>query len=426
MKRSNKYTISRLFRNDRFLIIFAFVASCILWFIFSQNSGEDTVTIINDIPINVELSQTAINNGLEVFSKGAETASVKISGNKITVGSIKKEDILVTATQTGTINSSNTYPLQLTAKQNSSKTNYSIVSVEPTFVNVYVDKRRSKEFDIKDNIKYDFKVDKTYYAGNTTYSTRKIEVNGPELEVSKISSVAIEGEIKGELKSTAEIEANVILYNVYGEAVNDENLSVSAKKVTVSIPVFPKAEVPIKAKFSNVPQIIDPDKLVHIEPSSILIAAPEATLGTLNEIALPVIDFSTVDPRNKNSTEFKFDINLPSDCKNISGVTKAEVKINLSDVKTKEVKLTDFTLENVDPNSLAIVTTTDIVVTIAGQQDTLSSLKADNITATIDLKSKGADFVGFTEIPVKIKIDDGKYCWVVGKYSVNVNVEKKT
>ena len=164
--KKNKFQISKLFRNDKFLIIFAFVCSCVLWFIFSQNSSEDTITTITDVPITVRLSQDATEDGMRVFSKSTDKASVSISGNKITVGSIKPEDILVTATQTGTISSMNSYALELKAEKNSNKSNYTILSVDPSFVNVYIDKYSEAQFKITDEIKDDFAVDETYYAGS--------------------------------------------------------------------------------------------------------------------------------------------------------------------------------------------------------------------------------------------------------------------
>lgn len=428
MKKSNKsfknskYTISKLFRNDKFLIVFAFVISCILWFVFSQNSERETVTTVTDVPINVELSQDAVQNGFEVFSKGTETASVRISGNKITVGSIRSDDILVTAT-TGSVTSSNTYPLQLTAKQNSSRTNYTIVSVDPTFVNVYIDKRRSKEFDIRDKIKYDYSIDANYYAGNPVYSKNRVMVSGPETEVKKIDYVAITGEISGQLKSTAEIDADIVLYDSFGDEVDSELLSLSVSTVNVSVPIMPEKEVPIKAKFSNVPLDIDIDSLVTVEPSSISVAAPETTLKTLPEVDLPVIDFSSIDP-TKN-TEFEFDVTLPSDCRNISNITKAKVKINLDGYSTKKITITDFIFKNLSSNSTAKATTTDISVIIAGPENYVSSLASEDLTAVIDLTDKGTDFVGSTEIPVTITVNNNS-CWIIGSHTANVSVEKNS
>lgn len=423
MKKNKKYTFSKLFRNDKFLIVFAFVTACILWFIFSQNTGEESVTTITDIPINIELSQEAKENGLEVFSKGSETASVKISGNKITIGSVKAEDILVTATQTGTITSSNTYPLELKAKQNSNKTNYSIESVDPSFVNVYVDRRRSVEFNIQDNINYDIQVDKTYYAGNPVYSTEKIVVTGPEKEVLSIKSVAIVGEISGQLKSTAEIEAQVVLYDSFGEEINSDYLTLSTQSVNVSVPILPEKTVPIKPVFSNVPSDIDIDSIVTLEPSEITVAGPETTLKTLQFVELPVIDFSKLDPTSNG--EYELDVILPTDCRNISNITKAKVTVNLDGYTTQQFTVTDFVFKNVSADSTATATTSDIQVVIAGPAEALSELTETDITATIDLKSKGSDFVGSTEIPVEIKVNNG-YCWVYGTYSANVSVEKNS
>lgn len=421
MKRS-KFSISKLFRNDKFLIVFAFVVSCILWFTFSQNSDEQTTTVVTDIPINIELSQEAIDNGYEVFSKSTDTASVRISGNKITVGTINADDILITA-QSGVVNSANTYPLQLTARQNSNKTNYTIISVEPSLVNVYIDKRRSVDFRIQDNVDYNYTVDSTYYAGTPVYSVDTITVSGPEAEVQKINTVAIEGELSGQLQSTTQFQADVVLYDEYGEEINSDLITVDTEIVDVTITVLPEKEVPIRATFANVPSGIDIDSIVTVEPSSIIVAGPQTALTTLPEINLEEIDFTSLNPTDDN--EFVLDVNLPSDCRNISNQSTATVTIDLSGYSTTTVTVSDFTFRNVAEGSTATATTTDLEVQVAGPEDYISSLTGDDITATIDLSSMGSDFEGSTEIPATITFDNNN-CWAYGSYSVNVSVTKDT
>lgn len=421
MKKS-KISLSKLFRNDKFLIVFAFIVSCILWFTFSQNSDEETTTVVTDVPINIELSQEAVDNGYEVFSKSTDTASVRVSGNKITVGTISADDILVTA-QSGVINSANTYPLQLTARQNSNKTNYTIVSVEPSLVNVYIDKRRSVDFKIQDNVDYNYTVDSTYYAGTPVYSVDTITVSGPEAEVQKIDTVAIEGELSGDLQTTTQFQADVVLYDEYGEQINSDLITVDTETVDVTITVLPEKEVPIKANFSNVPSGIDIDSIVTVEPSSILVAGSQTALTTLPEINLDEIDFNNINPTEDN--EFVMDVNLPSDCRNISNQSTATVKINLDGYTTTTVTVSDFTFRNVADGSTATATTTDLEILVAGPDEYVSSLTADDITATVDLNSMGSDFEGSTEIPVTITFDN-QYCWAYGSYSVNVSVTKGT
>lgn len=420
MKRS-KISLSKLFRNDKFLIVFAFVVSCILWFVFSQNSDEETTTVVPDIPINIELSQEAIDNGYEIFSKSAETASVRISGNKITVGTINPDDILVSA-QMGLVDAPNSYStLQLTARQNSNKTNYTILSVDPSIVNVYVDKRRSVDFKIRDDVNYNYTVDSTYYAGTPSYSVDTITVSGPETEVQKIDTVAIIGELSGELQSTTQFQADVVLYDQYGEAINSDLITVSTKSVEVTITVLPEKEVPIKPTFTNVPSGIDVDSIVTVEPSSIIVAGPQTSLTTLPEINLPEIDFSDINPTEDN--DFSLEIDLPSDCRNISNQSTAKVTIDLSGYSTTSITVRDFTFRNVADGTNVSATTTDLEVLVAGPQDYIANLTGDDITATIDLRSMGTDFEGSTEIPVTITFDN-EYCWAYGDYSINVNVTK--
>ncbi len=423
MKKS-KFSISRLFRNDKFLMVFAFISSCILWFVFSMNSSEDTVTTITDVPITVVLSQSAMDDGFQVFSKSNDVASVSISGNKITAGSIKPEDILVTATQSGSLSSANTYPLELKAKQNSGKTNYSIISVDPSFVNVYIDRARTLDIKVTDKIKYDFTVDETYYAGNPIYSKDTVTVSGPENEVLKIDSVALEGEITGKLQESETIKASVVLYNERGEKIDNELITVSDETIDVTLNVLPEKEIPIRPKFANVPKDFNLDERVTVEPESIVVAGSKTALTTLPYISLDEIDFNDLNP--ENDAEFDLDVQLPSGCRNISNITSAKVKIDFTGYTSTQMTVTDFEFRNVDNSSQATATTTDITVVIAGPEEILSELSDDDLVAIIDLRDKGASFEGSTEIPVTINVKNKSGCWIYGSYTVNVNVEKKT
>lgn len=68
----SKITLDKLFKNNKFLLVFSFLMACILWLFFSQNSGVDTTASISDIPISIQLSDQAKEDGLVIFT-GADT-----------------------------------------------------------------------------------------------------------------------------------------------------------------------------------------------------------------------------------------------------------------------------------------------------------------------------------------------------------------
>ena len=151
----NKSWLARVLSHNWVLMIIAFILSFTAWFIISANSQTETNVTISDIPITIELSEEAQNDGLQIFSGNDVTASVEVAGNRVTVGSLTASDITVTANQTNSIIGAGTYTLPLSAKKTGLKTNYEIVSdVTPANITIFVDKLKEDSFDIENQIKY--------------------------------------------------------------------------------------------------------------------------------------------------------------------------------------------------------------------------------------------------------------------------------
>ena len=141
MKKNRKWTIGTLFYNDRFVMIFSILVSIILWFTVAATSSEGRPTTIKGIPIVVTLSDTAIGDGLQVFSKSAEVAGVTVEGNRLTLGQITPDDIQITTPRALEITKPGTYTLALVARQQGMLTEYQITSSpEPNTIDVVVDR----------------------------------------------------------------------------------------------------------------------------------------------------------------------------------------------------------------------------------------------------------------------------------------------
>lgn len=54
-------------QSTNFLFIVSIVISLVIWIYMSISTGNDTSLTISDIPVQVELSEDAVNNGLQVF-----------------------------------------------------------------------------------------------------------------------------------------------------------------------------------------------------------------------------------------------------------------------------------------------------------------------------------------------------------------------
>ncbi len=410
-KKKNKFSINKLFKNNKFLLLFSFITSCVLWLFFSQGSAEQLTSTIHDIPINIELSQEAKDDGLTIFSGGDTLASVMVSGNRLTVANIVKEDIQVVASQaSNTITVPNTYILELSAKQNSSKSDYEILSVDPLTVSIVVDRLRDKEISLTDNITYNYKVDQTYYAGKPYYSVDEIVISGPQSEVNNVAKVAIEGEFSGNLNDTTSMDFAIKLYDETGVEIKSELLTTNVENniINVTIPVLPKKELPVEVDFINIPKGINIDEFATLSHEQITIAGPQEVISTMSKITLPTIDFNDISP---NSNIIELQVELPSSCINISNANTIKVTLNLSSYTSKDITVTDFRIKNLKQGFSANVTTSSLVIHVMGHSTILEDLVADDLDVVIDLDNIG-EIVGTTAVTVDVNIIDKSLCWV--------------
>lgn len=430
--KKSKFNTRKLFSNSKFLLLLSFVLACIFWVAFASASDEENITVVADVPVTIELPKQAQNDGLRVYRGGDTKVTVQIKGNRLTVGSISSADIQVLAQNTNSINVANTYALGLSAKKIGVKTDYEIVSVTPSVINVTVDKERQQEFPISKNIDTSavtLPVSKNseisgYYLSQPVISQDKVVVTGPEQEVKKINKVQVSDTITGEQRENIVKKLKVQLLDSDGELIENDLLSVTPTVVDVTIQILQEKEIPVVVSFSNVPSGIDVEKIAKVSPSTITIASTEDVLGGLTEITLDPVDFNQLAP---TTTQVTRNITLPTGCVNLSDEQQAKISFNLSGYTSTVVTVSDIKLKNVPTGYSAQVSTKSIDISMAGPKDIISEITTENISATVDLSTLAEGFEGSQELPVIIGMSQLNKCWCFNsETTVNISVKKSS
>lgn len=416
-KKVKRFTL--LFRNDKFLIVLSLVIAIATWLTMSFSSEEGTVVTVSDIPITVDLSDEAIADGLQTVND-LGTVSVTVQGNKVTVGSLTKSDIQVVAQNTSSIVSPGSYNLDLVAKKTGMKSDYEIISCNPSSVTVTVDRHRSAEFKVVDNLVYE--VEKGYYA-TTVLDVDKVTISGAEASISKIDHIAINGTLDGVLNESQTLTCSIILYDDYGEEIKPPYINLSQNEITATVTVLPEKTVSIEPKLVNQPLGLAIDsKYMKLTPSEIQVAGPKAQLDTLDTIQLDDLDFRQVG--NKLNV-FNFDIKLPADCRNLSNVSTVKVELDFSTFKLKELEITKFTNSGLESGYESDTTTKSLKVKVIGPENQINTITANDLSAKIDFSKKIDGFVGSTEMPVIIQPSASfSNCWIYDEYKANVVISK--
>ncbi len=413
----------KLFYNNKFVAVFSVLSSLIIWIVVSSSSTESNPVTISDIPINVPLSESAVQDGLKIFSGHDLKARVEIAGNRLVVGQVTKDNIQISASQSAaTIMSPGNYTLELSAKKVGLLKDYEIVSdVKPSVITVMVDRYRESEFTIEPEINFNPK--QGYFVGNTVLSSQKVILSGPETEISKIKKVKILSNVPGEISSPITLRLPIVMYDAYDKQILSETISASVDEVEASIPVLMKKEIEILPDFSNLPVGIDIKKeykdFAKVNPSKLEIAGPEEIVSVLKNVKLDAIDFNKVNFQN---FKFVLPINLPQGCRSLNNVYTAEVNLNLSQFRERIFSINQFSFKNLPEGKKANVYNKSINILVLGPISEINSIKQSDIVAEIDFEGKN-DFLSSMEMPVKLYIKNSDKSWIYGQYYVNVNVE---
>lgn len=418
--KKKKLSLNKLFQNNKFLIILSLVISTITWVYMSMGTTNDTSVTISNIPIQIELPDQLVNNGLQVFSDTEQTATVTVTGSRVVLGSISTKDITVTAATNG-IDSAGTYQISLSAVKTNPSANFQIIStVTPSNVNVIVDYLRETSFPIQENVVY--KVADGYYA-STSLASKNITVSGPQTEIAKIAKVSASAELDGILDDSTSATADILLYDKSGNRISTDLLKMEFGTVEASISVLPEKTVKVVPEFMNKPEGLNlGDDMLSVEPSEILLAGPKKVLDNTKSIKLESIDFATLS--NKRYEYNDQGINIPTDCKNISNSTAAKVVLDLSSLSKKTYTVDSFKVSGLSSEYKADVTQTNMSVTVIGSKKELENLKSSDIECIIDTSDQSGT-VGSVQMPVTFKLKGTSTCWVSGSYKANITISEK-
>lgn len=412
----------KLFYNNKFVAVFSVIVSFVLWVVVASNGSESIPVTISDIPVDIHLSENAIQDGLQVFGGQNITAKVEITGNRLIVGQVTKNDIQISASQSAmSITSPGNYTLELSAKKVGILQDYEIVSdVKPSVITIMVDRYRESEFTVEPEINFHPKAG--YFVGATTLSSPKVVLSGPETEISKIKKVKVSSNIPGEVSTPQNFSLPVIMYDAYDKPITSEIIKSSIGKVEVSIPVLMKKEVSIVPKFSNLPADIDFNNAykdcIKVTPSKLQIAGPEDAIIAMKNIALEEIDFKSVNMQNN---KFNLPINLPTGCRSLNNIYCADLFINMYPFREKTLVLNQFEFKDIPEGKNAEVYNGSISVTVLAPARVINYVKPSDLVAQIDFSGK-IDFNSSMEMPVNIYVKELKDVWVSGEYSVNVGL----
>lgn len=421
-----------LFDKNYFILIISLVAAVVIWFIFMMTQASpNKARVIYNVPITIDYSDSAQENGLKIYNISYNTANISVSGNSLVTSKLGADEFDVVANFSPSNikvsgNAIQTETLTLKASKKNTLVDYEITSIDPEEITVEYD--RSKEITLPIDKEIQYTTESTYHADSPILSDSSVIIKGPESSVNKISRVSAAYEFTDPLREETTITCELTLYGQDDKPITDYSslyLELDTKTVEVTVPVNSKKTVRLEPNLINAPKGFANSRIT-VTPETIDIVGSEAELAKIGEIILhPPINFNDIDLTNHS---FTVDIPIPTGVKSLSGdeTTTAQVEVNLNGYVANEYTTTNFNREHIPAGKTATVMTTSLSVYVIGSEAQMAKLTGENIYVRVDLTNM-AGSTGSFEVPAIVSINGADSCWATeaGRtpYMVYVTIE---
>lgn len=407
------------FRNKTFCLIFAILSAFAIWLFVVISVSPDIEMTIRDVPIKVT---APAGSELKAVEGTDVTATVKIKGKRYQIGSLGKNDIVVSANTDG-VSSSRYYDLSLVVDD--ANANYTVLSVSPETIFVKFDKIVTKELTIEPQIT-GLRIPDGYIHNpdqDTVVTPGTVTLSGPENSVSKIVSAVVYCDLSDALYESQSSEQAIVFLDSAGNAVEDSLITVSATTAELNIKVNKIVELPLTLTYINVPTDFPLSEMSYtLSNPTITVAAEESVLKNYNELTLGYINFKQLDLTENSSLTFS--VNLPSNFINVDNIETVIADFDVTDLTSTSLNLKEFTVVNVPAGYTATVTTTSLNnVKLVGSAADIKALSARDIVAKIDFADYDVQ-AGQIQLPVSIYAPTSGFVWAVGEYEVVVSIKE--
>ena len=158
-----------------------------------------------------------------------------------------------------------------------------------------------------------------------------------------------------------------------------------------------------------------------LSPSKISVAYAGGSAAPETVRTAGYVDIATLDL----GATYQFEVTLPSGYVNLDGADSISVKFDPEGLDSRKMTVNDIRASNI-PEGYEVSILTDRIsgVNVIGEAETVSGLGVGALVAVVDASLLKAEN-GTQSVPVDIIIPSSSSVWVLGTYTVNVEVTRK-
>ena len=401
-------------RNKVLQVIASILVAVAIWVYVDVEKAPERTKTIRDIPVEFSGESTTLaDKNLMLLSGYDTTVDLTIKGTKRELVKINKDNVRLVAS-TSSIDSVGVHTLRwdVVYPDGVQSSALSVDWASKYKVTVTVGELYTKEVPV--NCTVTGQVADGYFTGETVLDPTTLVLRGQRDDLLNVAYAKLTVDISDATRSVIQTES-VQLYDNDDNPVDNSNIRTNASLIQAKVPVLTTKEVSLAVELSGVPGSAGQSIKTTITPSSVRLIGEADVLENIDEIVLATLYIEDLDIWQQNS----YVVTAPDGTWLANSNEVATVEITMEGIEEKTVTVDTFSYTNV-PSGLYAEVMDTLDVRLWGLSEELAELKADAITATVDLSS--VTETGSCRVPVTVTVSGYRDVAVKGSYEVTVYV----
>lgn len=377
-----------------------------------------------DIPIEYLYESALTDRGLMLVENGTDrTIDLTLEGTRWDICSLDRSKIRVTASLFD-ITSAGEQRVNWNISFTDSKFSPSNIGTEDASIRmatVNISELYSRTIDVSCELVGG--VADTYSAGQVELSHAEVEVRGLQEDINPISYAKVTLDIGANAVETVSRDLELQYYDENGRILDKSGIYSSVETVRATLPVFVTKELSLFVNFTDGPGCRARNTEYFIEPATIAVSGDATELKDVEMLELGKYDLRELGTTaSENYTTTNYLIILPDGCTNVSGVTRAALRIRFKDMTSATVSTENISWLNLPEGKRVELLTDSLAVKVFGTEADVAALTGEDIAVTVDLDDYSAASGTYT-IPAEVTVNKGDV-GISGLYQIQVTIRE--
>lgn len=397
--------------------ILCVLAAFVLWIYVMQVESPEYEQEITSVPVELENAASLSEaSGLSVYSGSGNRISLTVAGKKSIVSKLKAEDVSAYI-DLSRVKEAGRHSLDVSVDLPDDVT---LVDCEPSTVTVYVDEMDSISLPVSEKL-VNFVLESPYELGEIAFEFDTVNVTGPKNRISNLAGAVVTINME-DRKSTFVTNSAITLVDKSGNLSDMNYLSMSASEMNVTVPIYLTKDVPVEVRFKY--GLVDASHVkVTCEPSSFSLKGDAAKFsdGTSLIEKIEIDETAVIETPYTEIREVVVRDGLTASAESTS--VKITVEYD-STVKTRQIAVSDIKVKGAPSDLKYEIADGNILVMLRGNASEIDSVKASDISATIDLEGFDSSSSGVItkNATVTVNAQDADSVFVLGTYPVKITI----